>query len=258
MLTTRKERSMNTTALPELHVPAALAEDYAKAHAELETLTPVGVPDWTEQLRYRLFPHLRAVIAIREYGGVEPGSMADPRRVQRSMWVPYVSPIGGVSSIVQQPESVSPSRESIEEYQRSEASRPEFEAKVDALAEEILADPARSWNLYVHLRALDSADARGQARAEAEKQERTRIAREECPVCRCSDARRIGPVARRTLLPTQPRFPRAGTIMIRSCEACWLVAVDAHRVALAGEKLEDGALTRSAAVARAIAEATVQ
>jgi hypothetical protein len=56
-------------------------------------------------------------------------------------------------------------------------------ARVEALADEVLADSARAWAAYVHLLALDDADRKATTREARERELRQRAERETCSVC---------------------------------------------------------------------------
>ena len=244
---------MNTTTSTlgqhraELYIPSHLRDHYPDALAQVrENVNALTDRSWADNLTGgRLRNHVRLAIAAEKHRGIVPGRVARPAAVFVSQPVTLSNGLPSLISSDLAPETKETMTEDRkrewETWHYSQRHHEEFEEEVTAAVDAVLASPARAWETYQHLEALSLAERRRHQADRAERNERERLARDQCPLCGDSDRKRIGPVMARAVVSWAP-LPMFtdGIHTLLSCARCWDLAHAMYIAGLADEQTTAG------------------
>lgn len=232
-----------------------------------ESLTPISAADWLRELRGddRTFlglpttpdptrgplgAHVKAAIAARDFNGIVPGTLTNPR--DKHSYAYAVRP-GREDKTFQQlvPQLVGPTIGEVESYERITAARPAFEAEVESTVAEVLGDTERAWAAYLHLATIHEARIEMQRRADELAQRRREDRIHRCPICQQLN----GHIEARAIEPDYNPRPHSSGVKIRSCIPCWHEARARQQERRSAELVSTGQ-TRAALIAAWLDEAT--
>jgi len=248
------ERPVLVQDQPELWVPDALTDVFAEVEPiERERINPLTHPNWVAELRGEdrlhldlggtvkdptrgpLGRHISAAIAAKSHGGIEPGTMPNPRNHVQYVAKPTKATENAAVQVMQWEEAPLDPEVRRAYYDNHDAA-PKFREQVSSVVADVLSDSDRAWAAFVHLRLIDAAQRELDARIDRVKRAENSRRVLECPIC----LQMNGHIATRELEPgeTPSRFNKGP--VIRSCKPCWHEARSQHQSRRSAERLASG------------------